>query len=223
MDKLRIEWYYKLPKRSHTYWMKTELLSVHEALLLEEDLIRTGRASSIEFYDEQDKEWTKKEIHSYLKAMETEPHEIEAYIDGGYEIASRRAGLGIVVYYKQSGQSFRYRVNEQFDFISNNNEAEFAALGFLLKVCEEIGIHHQRMIIKTDSKNLYHQASGEWPCYEKELSDWLDRVDASVQKLGLTPQYELISREQNKEADRLATQALESIDIQGIKESTNRS
>ncbi|MDQ0206217.1 reverse transcriptase-like protein [Alkalicoccobacillus murimartini] len=217
---LRLEWQYKPPKSKKSYWMKSESMPAKEALLLEEDLTRTGRMISVDFYDELDDKWTKKEVLTFFKKMETEPQDIVAFIDGGYHRESGTAGLGLSIYYTQNQQRWRYRVNERIEGIDNNNEAEFAALAYLFTICEDVGIHHQSITIRTDSKTLYHQANGDWPCYEKEMVQWLDRVEKNSVKLGLRPQYELIGRQDNKEADQLASQALQSIFIQGKKEQT---
>jgi ribonuclease HI len=55
--------------------------------------------------------------------------------------------------------------------------------------------------------------SEEWPVYEKELKYWADKVDDVVKRIGLTVQYAHVDRNQNKEADQLASQALKSIQI----------
>lgn len=60
--------------------------------------------------------------------------------------------------------------------------------------------------------------SGDWPALEKELSSWADRIDDKLKDLGVQPEYELVSRKSNAEADRLATQALNGIDILATSE-----
>ena len=198
--------------------MISDVMPVKEALLLEEDLTRTGRVVSYQFFDGDDDSWTKKELLAFLKEMETEPHDLIAYIDGGYNKETRDAGLGIALYYKQNGQRWRYRVNERIESIENNNEAEFAALAYLLTICEELGIHHQPITIHTDSKTLYHQINGEWPSYEQTLTRWLDRIESNTTRLGIKADYKLLPRHENKEADQLASQALQNILISGKKE-----
>lgn len=53
----------------------------------------------------------------------------------------------------------------------------------------------------------------EWPCYEEELSKWMDRIENELNQLGIVATFESIPRKRNKEADRLATQALKGIEI----------
>ena len=55
--------------------------------------------------------------------------------------------------------------------------------------------------------------SEEWPAIEQTLSSWADRIEAKMNVLGIAPEYELVSRKENTEADRLATQALNGIEV----------
>lgn len=52
------------------------------------------------------------------------------------------------------------------------------------------------------------QLAGEWPCYEKVLNDWLDRIEEKVSLLSLNVTYTPIVRKENQEAHKLATQSL---------------
>lgn len=219
---LRLEWVYKHPKRTARHQMISDYMSANEALLLEEDLIKTGRSVHCQFFDEDDTSWTRKELLTFSKKMETEPHQVKAYVDGGYHKETSKAGLGMAIYYEQNGQKWRFRVNERIDGIEDNNEAEYAALAYVFTMFEHLGIHHQSVTIYTDSKTLYHQMSGEWPCYEETLIRWADRIEAKAKHLGLKPTYSFIGRHLNKEADQLASQALEGIFIEGKKEQTKK-
>jgi ribonuclease HI len=216
--KIRIEWYYNVLKTKQSFFMKTELMSVAQALILHDDLEKTGRLKSIEFFDEQDTSWTKKELTKFLKQFETEPHEVKAYIDGGFEKQSKNAGVGLAIYYQQNHKNWRLRFNDTLELLEDNNEAEYAALYLLLRQLEELGVHHQSITIYSDSMIVVNQASGEWPCYEEHYLKWLERIDQLAGKLGLTLQYELIDRSLNKEADQLATQALEGTKIESTIE-----
>lgn len=55
----------------------------------------------------------------------------------------------------------------------------------------------------------------ERPAYERDLADWADRIDGKLKDLGITAEYELVPRKLNAEADRLASQALNRVDITG--------
>ena len=97
--------------------------------------------------------------------------------------------------------------------MENNNEAEYAALMFALNLLDEIGVHQVPCDIKGDSQGVLKQLAGEWPCYEENLNQWLDRMEAKIKTLGLKPRFQPIPRNENKEADKLASQALEGKNI----------
>ena len=208
--KLWVEWTYKTP-RNKVVVLNTELMSAEEALLLTDDFEKTGRVKELFFYDEQHTKWTKKEITKLLKEVDTEPHDIVAYFDGGFELANHKAGLGAVIYYTQNKKQFRVRVNEAFDELETNNEAEYAAFWFLLQKLEEIGVHHLPVTFRGDSHVVLKQLSGEWPCLEEKLNRWLDRIEEKLGKLGIRPIYDPILRKENIEADKLATKALQGV------------
>ena len=122
-----IEWIYRIPKGSETVF-RSEEMPAAQALLFAEDLERTGRAKNVIFIDRFDSTWTVKEMKGYLKGIETEPHNITVYFDGGFDLETSKAGLGCVIYYEQSGKSYRLRQNAPSDELTSNNEAEYAAL-----------------------------------------------------------------------------------------------
>ena len=105
-------------------------------------------------------------------------------------------------------------MNDRLELLEDNNEAEYAALYRLLQQLETLGVHHQAISIYSDSMVVVNQVSGEWPCYEEHYLAWLNRIDQLTKYLGLKLQLELIDRTKNKEADHLATQALENIKIE---------
>ncbi|KHF40476.1 reverse transcriptase-like protein [Halalkalibacter okhensis] len=216
--KIRLEWYYTPAKTKQSFFMKSDWMSVASALIVSDDLEKTGRLKSIEYLDDHDTTWTKKDLTKFLKQFETEPHDVHAYIDGGFDVSSRYAGIGLAIYYQQNNKKWRVRCNDTFELLEDNNEAEYAALYRLLRQLEEMGVHHQTVNIHSDSMIVVNQASGEWPCYEEHYNKWLDRIDERSSKLGLTLNYELIDRSLNKEADQLATQALEGTKIESVIE-----
>jgi ribonuclease HI len=97
--------------------------------------------------------------------------------------------------------------------MDTNNEAEYAAFYYALNILEDLGVHHLSCEFKGDSQVVLKQLEGEWPCYEDALNSWLDRIEGKIKALGLIPKYTSISRKDNKEADKLATQALEGKEI----------
>jgi ribonuclease HI len=157
--------------------------------------------------------WSLKEMKKLLTEIEEDPHEITIFFDGGFQKETNQAGLGAVIFFKQGKKKYRIRANEQFNELETNNEAEYAALYYALSLLEELGVHHLPCEIKGDSQGVLKQLEGEWPCYEDVLSRWLDRIEEKIKKLGISPKYTLISRNDNKEADKLASQALEGKEI----------
>ncbi|MFS0863309.1 ribonuclease H family protein [Fredinandcohnia sp. 179-A 10B2 NHS] len=206
--KLKLEWTYKTPKNKEIILFSDEI-PAEEALLIADDFEKTGRTKDLVFYDERNTKWTKKELIKLLKQTETEPQDIIAYFDGGYEIESGKAGLGVAIYYTQNKQPYRVRVNEVFEEMDSNNEAEYAAFWLMLNTLEEIGAKHCTVTFRGDSQVVLKQLSGEWPCFEDNLNRWLDRIEDRLKNLNIHPIFEPIGRKQNAEADKLATQALE--------------
>lgn len=210
--KVLIEWTYRSPKGTETVF-KSEEMPAAQALLIANDLEKTGRAKQLVFIDQFDSSWTVKELKGYLKGIETEPHNIIVYFDGGFNWESKAAGLGCVIYYDQNGKSYRLRKNASFDGLTSNNEAEYAALHLCLQELEFLGIQRLPVQIIGDSRVVINHLSEEWPVIEQDLYSWADKIEAKMKSLGLQPQYELVSRKANGEADRLAAQALAGIEI----------
>ncbi|WP_342541245.1 reverse transcriptase-like protein [Heyndrickxia sp. FSL K6-6286] len=203
----KILWKYKAPKMD-TIFLETEWISEKVIDRLMDDFIKTGRTVDITILDEMGNEWTKKEYVKLKKAIELEPSNIIVYFDGGYDLKQKVAGIGIVIYYDKGDKHFRVRSNYRLEELESNNEAEYAALYNAIMLLEELNIRHMPCTIKGDSHGVLKQLSGEWPCFEKVLNQWLDRIESKIKKLGIKPIYEPIPRSDNKEADQLASQAL---------------
>ena len=215
--RVRIDITYSTPRGTEAQFSSDEV-RVGEAVVIAEDMAKTGRIKEIEFVDQQERIWTLKELKKLLEGIQTEPHEVKLFFDGGYDVQTGQAGLGCAIYYEQNGKAFRLRRNAFVEEMVSNNEAEYAALHFGLKELEELGVHHQTVTITGDSKVVIHQLDGEWPLYEEELSRWADRIEAQLGRLGLVAEYEAISRKSNREADQLATQALNGTEVSSLLE-----
>ena len=205
--KLKIIWKYQT-KKKYQITLETEWLEIKEALLLSEDFESTGRTKELTFVDQTDSQWTKKQIIKYLKEIEEEPHNIKLYFDGGFDIESSLSGIGVCLYYHQNGKEFRKRFNERLDGLKTNNEAEFAALENAILLLEEMNIRGQSVVINGDSQVVLNQLKGDWPCFEEQHERFINRIERKCKELKLTLQYDLIKRNDNKEAHNLATQAL---------------
>ncbi|WP_313893119.1 reverse transcriptase-like protein [Psychrobacillus sp.] len=214
---IRIEWAYRLPNGVETVF-RSEEMALADAVLFAEDLERIGRAKSMMFIDQFDSTWTVKEMKKYLKEMETEPHNVTVYFDGGFDRATNRSGLGCVIYYEQSGKSYRLRRNASASGLMSNNEAEYAAFHLSVLELEQLNVHHLPVRFIGDSQVVINQMNEEWPVVEKDLSNWADKIDRKLENLGIRPEYKLVPRKLNAEADRLATQALNDIEITATSE-----
>lgn len=194
-------------------WIDSEL-----AKQTGEQLEKSGKVNELLFIDEMNSEWNLKELRKLTAEIETEPHDLTLYFDGGFDKETNEAGLGAVIYYKQGNKSLRLRRNELIKEMDTNNEAEYAALYFALNIIQELGVHHLPVEIKGDSQVVLKQLEGDWPCFEENLNRWLDRIEEKIKELGIEPRITAISRKENKEADKLATQALEGTIINGTME-----
>ncbi len=206
--KYKLEWEYKA-KALDPILFTSDFLDGEHALQAGEELEKSGKAMNISFIDEIGTSWTIKEMRKLLEEVEEEPHDLTLYFDGGFDNAHFKAGLGTIIYYKQGKKKYRLRANEVFDELETNNEAEYAALYFALTILDEMGVRNMTCEIKGDSQVVLKQLEGEWPCYEETLNRWLDRIENKIKQLGLHPKYYAIGRKENKEADKLATQALQ--------------
>ena len=214
---VRIEWTYKIPKGQEAIFSSEEM-PAEKALMIAEDLERTGRAKNLHFVDQYDSGWTVKELKTYLKGIETEPHNVIVYFDGGYERTGKSGGLGCVIYYEQNGKSYRLRTNMKMDELTSNNEAEYAALYFCLQELEYLEVHHLPVRFVGDSRIVINGMTNEWPAIEEHLIPWTTRIEQKITEMGIQPEYELVPRKANAEADKLATQALDGTIISATKE-----
>lgn len=210
--KYKLEWMYKI-NGNEKILFSSELVSAELAILAGDEIEKSGKAAELLFYDEMGTSWSLKEMKKLLEEIEDDPHEVTIFFDGGFRKDSNSAGLGVVIFYKQGKKKYRLRSNEKIEQMESNNEAEYAALYYALNLLEELGVHHLPCEIKGDSQGVLKQLDGEWACYEEGLNRWLDRIEVKIKSLGIKPKFTVISRNDNKEADRLATQALEGKEI----------
>ncbi|WP_042148858.1 reverse transcriptase-like protein [Paucisalibacillus sp. EB02] len=210
--KIKIEILYKTSKGTETTFLSDEM-NPEKALLLAEDLERTGRVKNMIFYDNHDTTLMLKELRKYVSSVEDEPHNIVVFFDGGFDVETKNSGLGCVIYYEQGGKQLRVRKNARIEELNTNGEAEYAALHLAISELEFMGVHHIPVTFTGDSQGVINQLNDEWPCYEEELLRWIDRIEHKIDELGITPEYTLVPRKRNREADHLATQALNGVEI----------
>lgn len=206
--KYKIKMIYKGAKTIHLP-LESEWIDERNIDVLIFDFQKTGRITDIAIMDEMGREWNRKEFAKLQKKLEDEPTNPILYFDGGFDLQSKEAGIGIVIYYQKGENQFRYRANAKLEALESNNEAEYAALYNALLFLQEQSFNNLPIVIRGDSQGVLKQLEGEWPCYEKSLNAWLDKIEEKIKELGLHPNFEVISRKENKEADALATQALQ--------------
>ena len=207
-----IHWQYRT-QRGDTILLTSEEMDGKLALQFAADMEKTGRVKEIRFLDRYDSFWTMKELKKYFQKVETEPHAIRIYFDGGFQHDTQLAGIGVVIYYEQSGEKYRLRKNSAFEYLTSNNEAEYAALYEALFELELLGAQHVPIDIYSDSQVVIHELNGDWGITEGHFDRWAQKIEQIINRLGLQPTYHFIPRHENKEADQLATQALNGIDI----------
>ncbi|WP_100331357.1 reverse transcriptase-like protein [Bacillus xiapuensis] len=207
--KMQIRWTYD--KKGLKADFQSNWLPKEDVRPIIEDLQKSGRLKAVAIMDEMQNEWTLKEFSKLNRQLDEEPGEVEVYFDGGYDLQTGASGIGVAVYYKKNGEQWRLRVNERLMQLSSNNEAEYAALYRAVQELEKIGVKQIPVTIKGDSQVVLKQLAGEWPCFEQGLNSWLDRIEQAIDKLGIQPAYKPIERKRNKEADKLANQALQEV------------
>lgn len=208
--KYRLEWKHKL-KSNQSVECSSEWLTGETAVEMGAELDGTGKTTDLYFYDENGTSWILKEMKKLMTEIVDDPHDITVFFDGGFQKETNQAGLGVVIFFKQGKKKYRIRANERFDEMETNNEAEYAAFYYALTILEDLGAHHLSCEFKGDSQGVLKQLEGEWPCYEDNR--WLDRIEEKMKALGIKPKYTVIPRKDNKEADKLATQALQGKEI----------
>ncbi len=209
---------YKYKSKTKTdIWFESTFFPRKETIIHIDDLMKTGRVLDLEIIDEMGNSWTRKEFIKLNQELEKEPENIVVYFDGGYDKETLFAGLGMVIYFERGGDTYRIRKNMLLEEIENNNEAEYAALHNALKELDELGVKNTTCTIKGDSQVVLKQLGGEWPCFEEGLNRWLDRIEAAIKKLHLKTTIDILNRKENKEADKLANQALQGTKVDSLK------
>lgn len=128
---------------------------------------------------------------------------IVAYIDGGARGNPGPAGFGVHIEDEQGALIDEFR---GFLGSSTNNVAEYNGLLAALGYAQQHGHLHVR--IRSDSELLVRQMKGEYRVKSPGLQPLHQQARALAQTLERVV-YEHVGREQNKDADRLANQAID--------------
>ncbi|PKG24066.1 reverse transcriptase-like protein [Niallia nealsonii] len=206
--KYKLEWKYRIKKGNSVYFT-SDWMTLDDSIIIGEDIEKSQKGTELTFYDEKGTDWQLKELKKLAMEVEEEPHDFLIYFDGGYQKEEKLAGIGVVLFFHQGKKKYRIRANEVFHEMETNNEAEYAAFYHALNLLQELNVQGATCEFKGDSQVVLQQLSGEWPCYEEELNRWLDRIEKKTAELKIQTIYTPIGRNENKEADKLATQALE--------------
>lgn len=135
------------------------------------------------------------------------------YTDGGSRGNPGPAAIG-VIFCNEKGEVFK-KYSEYLGQNITNNEAEYKAAIFALKKFKALFgkklAKNTEIKLKSDSELLIKQLKGEYKILEPELQPlflqiWNLKLDFKNVK------FNLISRQKNKEADRLVNEALDNYD-----------
>ncbi|MEK4397990.1 ribonuclease H family protein [Bacillus sp. FSL K6-2860] len=211
--KLRAHYTMKVKSIGSIAFYQEDWLELKEALRLAKYIDKKEPQSLLSFEDEKGAMWSIKELEKLNEELKLEPDQLQVYFDASFHKETGDSGLGVVVYYKLGKDAYRLRKNQSFQG-STNNEAEYAALFEAVKALKDLGASRNSVTIRGDSLVVMNQLKGEWPCYDDVHNKWLDRIEAALKELKLTPTYEVIDRKQNAEADQLARQILADVPIE---------
>ncbi len=126
------------------------------------------------------------------------------YTDGGSRNNPGDAGIGVVAY---RGSEKVFEISE-FLGTRTNNWAEYQGVIRALETVLAQSLHTEPILIRMDSKLVVEQLSGTWKVKEQSLKPQYERARTLIQSC-TSVSLAHIPREQNKEADFLANQAMD--------------
>lgn len=128
--------------------------------------------------------------------------ELDIYIDGASKGNPGDAAVGIVIN-KQGGERLKEIAREIGQ--ATNNVAEYTALIFALQ--EAAHLKADALNIFTDSELVYNQLAGQYKVRDSKIQLLFDQVKPLLNGFKRVD-LKHIPREQNKEADKLASSVL---------------
>ena len=127
---------------------------------------------------------------------------VYVYIDGASKGNPGYSGVGIVI--KDPSGNILKRYNKVIGK-ATNNIAEYTALKYALEVvCK----YSKDVVILSDSKLLVNQMRGVYKVRNDGIRRMVDEITSIKDAKGLRVEYKLVERGENREADRLANDAL---------------
>src|SRR5699024_5145284 len=106
MRHINIELIYQTAKGVEVTFNSAELM-IKDAILIANDLQKTGRVKKMKLIDQNGTEWTLKQLEKYIIEITEEPHHMMVYFDGGFNLNNKTAGLGCAIYYEQNNRKYR--------------------------------------------------------------------------------------------------------------------
>lgn len=132
--------------------------------------------------------------------------DIIVYTDGGSRNNPGEAGIGVVAY---EGEEVLFELSEYLG-IQTNNYAEYMGV---IRALEEIlarNLAQGSIEVCMDSKLVVEQVQGNWKVKEPTLKPLVARAQELVEQCGEVS-FTHIPREENREADALANQAMDTV------------
>lgn len=131
------------------------------------------------------------------------------FTDGASRGNPGKSGIGIVI--KDSNNKIVKEIKKYFPKLTNN-QAEYKALILSLDYLITSNNINKSVRFFTDSQLLANQMSGNWKVKHPDIALLFKEAKALVNKLD-SFEISYIPREQNKEADRLANEAIDEYSI----------
>lgn len=129
---------------------------------------------------------------------------IVIYTDGGARNNPGPAGAGAVIFHNDE------KVAEISEFLGNrtNNWAEYEAVALALAKVRDMGLAGHETEMRMDSKLVVEQLSGNWRVKEPSLKPQFEKTRELAREFR-SIRFVHVRREYNKEADRLANDAMD--------------
>lgn len=131
---------------------------------------------------------------------------LHAYTDGASRGNPGDAGVGVIV---KDGQGRTVLSLHGYIGRATNNVAEYTALRTLLERLPKEKC--TKLVVHSDSELVVRQVNGEYRVKDAGLKKHHAEVKRLMSSLPCTVEVRYIPREQNREADRLANQGIDSL------------
>lgn len=130
---------------------------------------------------------------------------IHAFTDGASRGNPGDSGIGVIL--KDERGSI---LSSDFGYIgkATNNIAEYTALIACLKLVRKKGF--KNLIIHSDSELLVRQMAGTYKVKEPRLKKFVEQAHELIGSAGFECEFRHITRDYNKDADRLANLGIDS-------------